>query len=150
MLVLHPLSHVRARASNMPLINARWSLISYSHKPVRAAVYLRRSATYKLDTRLIYASGGHCCLLAFADVRIQLDWLLHRHPSPRPPSNQECTDMPILSDTPIGAPSSSPPSSRWSGATCLQLYPWSSRVRSALVCSGGRALFHVISSALIC
>ena len=53
-LVLHPLSHVIARASNMSLINARWLLISYFYKPVKAAICVRRSATYKLDTCLIY------------------------------------------------------------------------------------------------
>lgn len=58
-LVLHPLSHVIDRASNMSLINALWLLISYSHKLLKAAVCLRRCVMFKLDTGLIYTGSGN-------------------------------------------------------------------------------------------
>lgn len=75
-LVLHPLSHVRARASNMPLINALGLLRSYSHKLVEAAVCLRRSAMFKLDTRLIYVGREICSfwvllMCIFAHIQTQ-------------------------------------------------------------------------------
>lgn len=74
-LVLHPLSHVIARASNMSSINALWLLISYSHKPVKAAVCLRRSAMNKLDTSDLCRLGKLLilCLLMciFAHIQTQ-------------------------------------------------------------------------------
>lgn len=84
LLILHPLSHVIARALNMYLINALWLLISHSYKPVKAAVCSRRSTMYKLDTGLIYLSGGNCCFV-FTAVHICTHTnsraFLHPHPS---------------------------------------------------------------------
>lgn len=139
LLVLHPLSHVIARASNMSLINALWLLISYSHKPVKAAVSLRRSVMSKLDTGLIYAGRGNCCFCVYWCAYLHtcklnstfgsIDCFIFIHLTL--PPNPTCPSSPLPHS--YRCPVFIASSSQWSGATCLQLYPRSSPVQSARV-----------------
>lgn len=68
-------------------------------------------------------------MVEIAVFMIDFFWSLSTSPS----SNQECIDMPISlhrpPPTPLGALASLP--WHWNGATCLQLYLWSSQVRSS-------------------